>query len=260
MPSPRARRAAPISALATAALLVTTLAPTAYATPSAPVDAQSPPARAGRYIVTLQDKPIATYNGEVAGLAATRPGKGQRVDARSAPVERYRRHLQRQQTTAAARVGTTPLRHFAISLNGFAAGLTPDQARALARAPGVLSVVKDARRRLSDDQNPVDFLALSGAGGVWAALGGLQKAGRGVVVGVLDSGYWPQSASFAGPALGTAKPTSADPYPPVPVRQVDPDEEGRRQHLHRDLPGRCVVLRHGVQHQGHQRSLLLQDL
>ena len=66
----------------------------------------------------------------------------------------------------------------------------------------MLSVEKDKVRHLTNDQNPVDYLKLSGKKGVWAGLGGKAKAGRGVVVGVLDTGYWPESASFAGKPVG----------------------------------------------------------
>jgi subtilisin family serine protease len=188
--------------------------PTAYAEPPEPAKPLLPAAIPGRYIVTLKDKPIATYDGEVAGLRATRPNKGQRVDVTSGAAKRYRAHLEGQQEKAAARVGAKPLKHYAVGLNGFATTLTPDQARTLQGAPGVLSVTEDTPRRLADNKNPVDFLKLSGSNGVWAGLGGIKQAGRGVVVGIVDSGYWPESKSFAGAALGTAPPTASDPYRP----------------------------------------------
>jgi subtilisin family serine protease len=75
-------------------------------------------------------------------------------------------------------------------------------------------VTKDRPRRLVDNKNPVDFLKLSGSNGVWSALGGKQNAGRGVVVGIVDTGYWPESKSFAGDPLGTARPTPSDPFRP----------------------------------------------
>jgi subtilisin family serine protease len=164
--------------------------------------------------VTLSDKPIATYDGDVKGLEATRPDKGARVDVASGDAKRYRAYLERQQMNTAARVGAKPLKHYAISLNGFATTLTPDQARTLQGAPGVLSVTEDRPRKLVDNKNPVEFLKLSGSAGVWAALGGKQSAGRGVVVGIIDSGYWPESESFAGETLGTARPTPSDPFRP----------------------------------------------
>ncbi len=175
------------------------------------------PAAPGRYIVTLRDAPIAAYGGEVKGLKATRPAPGRKVDAQSSNAKRYRAYLEQQQDRAAGRVGTKAVKRYAIGLNAFTARLTSAQARTLQHSPGVLSVVKDTPRRLLDDKNPVDFLRLSGSDGAWQSLGGKSKAGAGVVVGVLDTGYWPQSASFAGAPLGSTPPTSADPYRPYQV-------------------------------------------
>jgi subtilisin family serine protease len=212
--SRRAHRAVIATSVAAAALLTLCGLPTAYALPPDPSDQRRPDPTPSRYIVTLTGKPIATYGGEVKGLGATRPGKGERVDVTSGRAERYRDYLKREQDDAAARVGAKPLKRYAVSLNGFATTLTPDQVRTLESAPGVLSVTKDRPRRLTDSKNPVDFLKLTGSNGVWAALGGKTSAGRGVVVGVLDSGYWPESKSFAGETLGTARPTASDPFRP----------------------------------------------
>ena len=210
----RAHFAAIATSLAVAGLLTFTQSPLANAEPQAPA---KPPLSApipSRYIVTLTGKPIATYNGDVKGLRATRPSKGERVDVTSGNAKRYRAYLKKQQTNAAARVGAKPLKHYAVSLNGFTTTLTPDQARALQRAPGVLSITKDRPRKLVNNKNPIDFLKLSGSNGVWSALGGKQRAGRGVVVGVLDTGYWPESKSFAGETLGTTPPGPSDPFRP----------------------------------------------
>jgi len=210
----RAHFAAIATSLAVAGLLTFTQSPLANAEPQAPAKPPLPAPIPNRYIVTLTGKPIATYNGDVNGLRATRPSKGERVDVSSGNAKRYRAYLKKQQTNAAARVGAKPLKHYAVSLNGFATTLTPDQARTLQRAPGVLSVTEDRPRKLVNNKKPIDFLKLSGSNGVWSALGGKQRAGRGVVVGVLDSGYWPESKSFAGEALGTTAPGPSDPFRP----------------------------------------------
>ena len=210
----RAHRAVIASSLAAAALLLLCGLPTAYALPSDRSGQGQPAPTPSRYIVTLTGKPIATYDGEVRGLGATRPDKGERVDVTSGRAQRYRDYLKREQVNAAERVGAKPLKHYAVSLNGFATTLTPDQASALESAPGVLSVTEDRPRKLTDSANPVDFLKLTGSNGVWAALGGKNGAGRGVVVGILDSGYWPESKSFTGETLGTARPTPSDPFRP----------------------------------------------
>ena len=211
-PSRRARFAAAATAFAAAAALTLGTLPAAAAPPepASPLPAAEP----GRYIVTLKGKPIATYGGEVKGLKATRPTKSRKISATTTRAKRYRSYLERQQDLVAARVGVKADKHYALSLNGFGTSLTPDQASALKRAPGVMSVVKDKPRQLTNDQNPIDYLNISGSNGVWSAIGGKSKAGRGVVVGVIDSGYWPESASFAGDPLGTAPPTASDPYRP----------------------------------------------
>ena len=212
---PRSRP--PLAALAVglSLALAATMTPSAVAAPSSPVPLPAPAAATpGRYIVSLAQDPIATYDGDVAGLRATRPTDGRRVDANSTAATRYRSYLTKRQTEVAASVGAKPVRRYAVSLNAFTATLTPDQVSDLERKPGVVSVSKDVVRQKTDDKNSVDYLKLSGKKGLWAALGGKAKAGRGVVVGVLDTGIWPESASFSGKALGKAAPTKSDPFRP----------------------------------------------
>ena len=93
-----------------------------------------------------------------------------------------------------------------MGLNAFTAEITGQQAATLARTDGVVSVHRNTLRRVPDDKKSVDFLGLSGSDGVWSKLGGPDDAGRGVVVGVIDTGIWPESASFAGEPLQTSSP------------------------------------------------------
>ncbi len=181
--------------------------------PQAPVavTGRSP---SGRYIVTLKDAPVALYRGGVDGLAATAPSAGAKVDASSTAAHRYRDYLRGRQSEAAASVGATVRGRYTVAVDGFVADLTPLQAVRLSRRPGVLAVSPDARVKATDDTRSTDFMGLSGRQGVWSKLGGTAKSGKGVVVGVIDSGIWPESASFAAPALGTAPPTAKDPYRP----------------------------------------------
>jgi len=41
------------------------------------------------------------------------------------------------------------------------------------------------------------FLGLSGKGGAWQQAGGIDKAGDGVIIGMIDSGFVPERPSFA---------------------------------------------------------------
>ncbi|WP_147264034.1 S8 family serine peptidase [Desertihabitans brevis] len=207
MPTSPRRRLLGLTAATCAAAVVLTGSPAAAVPPS-----DLPVPASGRYIVTLTDEPLATYDGGTDGIARTRPTEGRRVDTTSSAAREYRRHLEERQDEAAERVGVEPTRRYAVSLNGFAATMTADQARELETTPGVLAVSKDQLHKPTDDKNSVDYLRLSGPGGVWESLGGTDAAGRGVVVGVLDTGIWPENPSFAGDELSATEPGDDDPY------------------------------------------------
>jgi subtilisin family serine protease len=164
----------------------------------------------GKYIVTLTRPPIASYTGGVSGIPATKPAKGKKLDVKSRAAQQYTDVLESDQASTAKSVGVTADENYTVALNGFAADLTSHQAQALARKPGVLAVSKDTIRTADNDTNSADFLKLTGPNGVWASVGGAAQAGKGVVIGVLDTGIWPENPSFKGKALGNA-PDPADP-------------------------------------------------
>lgn len=155
---------------------------------------------AGRYIVTFADEPAATYDGAIGGYARTRPDAGRKLDPTRGEVLRYRARLTAIHDSALAAVGARKIYDYTVTTNGVAAQLTSAQARRLSGAPGVVSLEKDVRRQLTTTESPA-FLGLSDAGGLWSRLGGSRTAGSGVIVGVIDSGIWPESPSFAGAEL-----------------------------------------------------------
>ncbi|MDN5771551.1 MAG: S8 family serine peptidase [Microlunatus sp.] len=186
------------------ACLLLSLAPVASADPDKVPKVPVPTVTStpGDYVVALADAPLAAYDGDVKGYRATRPDDGERVDVRSGTAKRYRSYLRSRQNRVAARVGSTPRTRFEVGVSGFTARMTGQQAATLARTGGVVSVTPNRLRQTPKDQNSVNFLNLSGHQGVWSKLGGPGRSGRGVVVGVLDSGIWPESDSFAGDPLG----------------------------------------------------------
>jgi subtilisin family serine protease len=167
----------------------------------------------GKYVVTLADQPLATYQGGVAGLKATKPAKGRKVNTTSPDSKAYRSFLDGRHNQVAAKVGAKASRHYSTAINAFAANLTSAQVSQLSKTPGVIAVTPDQLHKALDDRNPADFLKLSGKSGVWSALGGNAEAGKGIVVGVVDTGIWPESASLSGPTLET-KPSADDPFKP----------------------------------------------
>ncbi len=72
-----------------------------------------------------------------------------------------------------------------------------NKARDLLSIPGVVAVQSDTLQHTLTDSTP----AFIGATKVWPVLGGSRTAGQGVIVGVLDTGVWPEHPSFADPGI-----------------------------------------------------------
>jgi len=152
------------------------------------------------YIVQLADLPISTYAGGVEGLRPTKPGVGQKVDTQSARADQYSDYLAEAQDAAVEDAGATVsdvVYRYDTALNGIAVVLTPEEATTIAKSPGVLNVWRN-EIRTADTVTTPDYLGLTGDEGVWSEqFGGPGNAGEGMVVGVIDSGIWPESASLA---------------------------------------------------------------
>jgi hypothetical protein len=156
----------------------------------------------GVYIVQLIDAPVGSYSGGVAGIAATKPGAGGKVDAQSADVAAYTGYLAARQAAAAQQVGAQVLYRYTYAFNGFAARMSSASAARLRRAPGVVRVTPDTLRKVDTWVTP-GFLGLDDpATGLWARAGGVGQAGENVVVGVLDTGIWPENKSFSDTGAG----------------------------------------------------------
>jgi hypothetical protein len=79
--------------------------------------------------------------------------------------------------------------------NGAAMVVAGDQVDALASMEGVSAVYLDELMQPDTEVSP----AFIGAPTVWDQLGGQDDAGEGVVVGMLDTGIWPEHPSFSDP-------------------------------------------------------------
>jgi subtilisin family serine protease len=160
-------------------------------------------ARLVNVVVKLDYDSVAAYRGGIPGLRATSPAKtGKDLDENARAVRAYTRHVvayergMRRAIEAAvpsARIHAA----FRTVYGGLAIRLPANQARKLLQVRGVAAVQHDALRQLQTDATP-QFV---GATQVWPSLGGRHRAGEGVIVGVLDSGIWPNHPSFADPGI-----------------------------------------------------------
>ncbi|XP_022715292.1 subtilisin-like protease SBT1.4 [Durio zibethinus] len=85
---------------------------------------------------------------------------------------------------------------YEIAINGFSARLTATQAEKLRELPGILSVIPDQVRQIQTTRTP-HFLGLSDGVGLWQN----SYYGDGVIIGVLDTGIWPERPSFTDSGL-----------------------------------------------------------
>ena len=173
-----------------------------------------PASKSGVYIVVMKGDPVVAYRGGIAGLRATRPASGDKIDRRNVDVRRYAAHLDAQQNKALAAVGVpraAKLSSYRYSANGFSAKLTAAQAEAMKNLPSVRLVVADSLRAVTADQPAVArpsatsaaFLGLTDRSGPYA----WGVKGEGVVVGIIDTGIWPEHPSL-NPAGFGPKPAS----------------------------------------------------
>jgi subtilisin family serine protease len=149
------------------------------------------------YIVQLADKPVATYTGQLAGLPATKPADGQRLNVDATDVQNYIHYLETKQADVMSTVAAAQVTHeYKVVFNGFAALLTDAEVRSLKKNSGVANITADSVMQLDTNYTPT-FLGLNAPGGLWSQLGGQGAAGEDIVIGMVDSGIWPENPSFA---------------------------------------------------------------
>ncbi|MEO5609933.1 MAG: S8 family serine peptidase, partial [Ornithinibacter sp.] len=156
-------------------------------------------------MVKLDLDGTATYAGGVDGLAPTSPSvTGKSLKRNAKAVVAYEKHAERVVTDAGKAItravpGATVGRGFTTAFGGVSVTVPANRAKDLLKADGVVAVQTDSLEQLQTDATP-QFV---GASALWPSLGGSRTAGEGVIVGVLDSGVWPEHPSFADPGIRT---------------------------------------------------------
>jgi len=168
-----------------------------------------------RYVVELQDPPLAAYDGRRLSVgrgnedlrldptAVHLTGK-RKLDVRSPQALAYLEFIAERHedfTREASRLlqrAITPLHQYRLATNGVTVDLSVEDAAILAKSPLVKSIGKDRIRKLETFAGP-EWI---GAGQIWSGASGFTASGgENIIVGVLDSGINWDSPSFDDPTL-----------------------------------------------------------
>jgi len=184
------------------------------------------------YIVVMVDDPIIAYDGDIDGFIATKPEKGQKVNPNSAHVKKYQMFLEKEHNAslkAADVSASAKINEYTFALNGYSAILTEAEVDALKAQKGVAMVLEDQMRYPQTDSAPA-FLGLTYADGAYDK----GYDGEGVVVGVIDTGIWPEHPSFADDGSFPAPPVTLEDTPENPACEF-----GNTAHNPADVPFEC---------------------
>lgn len=162
-------------------------------------------------VIKLNYDPLATYAGDVAGYPATSPAVTGKPLTGASAERRYAGHVGAMEQAFVTRLrGLVPdalvRSRLRTVYGGVAATVPANRIAEVLRIPGVLAVQRDLVHRPLTDASPT-FI---GANTIYPGLGGKAKAGRGVIVGMLDTGVWPEHPSFAPTSVLSAPPPKAD--------------------------------------------------
>ncbi len=168
------------------------------------------------FIIQLRDEPLATYTGQVPGLEATslhaaphnqREGK---LDVHSPASQRYAAYLEQRHAAFLRELQqrlprVQVFRHYHIVLNGLVALVPPEDIPALIGHPDVKALLPIFEYELTAEPAVPLVLDVSndlmGVPAVWEMLGGRENAGRGVKIGILDTGVDFSNPMFHDPTL-----------------------------------------------------------
>ncbi len=153
-------------------------------------------------IVKLDFAPLTQYRGGIEGLAPTSPDVtgAMALDVTSPASQAYLAYADAQVSAFAGRLAAAIpeaqlVYRYTVVIGGAAVILPAAKLDVLSRLPGVVRIYRDRLEQITTDTSP----GFIGADVLWEALGGQENAGEGIIVGVLDTGIWPEHPSFSDP-------------------------------------------------------------
>ena len=181
-------------------------------------------------MVKVDVDPVASYTGDVDGFAATSPEiTGKKLSLSDPAVAAYLDYVKAALASAVADIkaavpSATLLSSYPVAYGGLAMTVPARDAKAVLSVPSVAAVQDNSLQHLPASESgtasaagaaavtaPVaesvaaapaaaldnDASTFIGADKVWPSLGGRDKAGQGVIVGVIDTGIWPEHPMLA---------------------------------------------------------------
>jgi hypothetical protein len=157
------------------------------------------------YTVVLREAPVATYRGELQGLAApvrmSGSGARNKLDLKAPQTLAYVEFLKKRQSEFINDLGSSLRRPVEVTarmqhaLNAVIVRLSPAEAAEVQKRSDVLIVEREMELELHTDNGP----GFIGAPSIWGGdtTSGVATSGEGILVGIIDSGINSASPAFA---------------------------------------------------------------